>query len=355
MYRPRGIPTRRRAPRLVALLAALALADTAGAAERPGHHAAERVVSVYSARHYRSDEALYAAFTVRTGIRVNRVDGKEDELLEQLRSEGASGPADVFITVDAARIGHADALGLFQPLHSRVLASRIPARLRTSRWAAFSTRARVIVYAKGAVDPALIRNYEDLAAPALKGKVCARSGLHPYNLSLGAALLAHLGEARTEEWARGVVANLARPPRGTDGDQLRALVAGECQVALANTYYVARLMRSHRADDREAAAKLGVVWPDQQSFGAHVNVSAGGILRSARHPAEALAFLEYLASDEAQAHFAEGNEWPAVRTVRVRNAILDGFGPFKADPLDVEALTRNTLATWKIFERAGWR
>jgi iron(III) transport system substrate-binding protein len=350
----------RRSSRALAVHVALAvLASLAGAgpaAARPAHHAAERVVSVYSARHYRSDEALYAAFTAKTGIRVNRVDGKEDELFERIRTEGDRGPADVFITVDAARLGHADALELFRPLRSRLLEARIPATLRTATWAAFSTRARVIVYARGAIDPALIRNYEDLAAPALRGKVCQRSGTHPYNLSLGASLVAHLGEAGTEAWARGVVANFARPPRGTDTDQLRAVAAGECQVTLANTYYYARLVRSDRPEDREAAAKLGVVWPDQHRQGAHVNVSAGGILRTARHPAEALAFLEYLASDEAQAHFAEGNdEWPAVRSVKARNAVLDGLGPFRADPLHVETLTRNTLAAWRIFERVGWR
>jgi iron(III) transport system substrate-binding protein len=347
-----------RSPSRLLLLSAVALLASApaAAAERASRKPAERVVSVYSARHYRSDAALYAAFTAKTGIRVNRVDGKEEEIFERIRAEGADGPADVFITVDAARLGHADALGLFQPLQSKLLEARIPASLRTARWAAFSTRARLIVYAKGAVDPALLRTYEDLAAPALRGKLCARSGVHPYNLSLGAALLHHLGEARTEEWARGLVANLARPPRGSDPDQLRAVAAGECQVTLANSYYVARLLHSERAEDREAAAKLGVVWPNQQSFGAHVNVSAGGVLRSARHRAEAVAFLEYLAGDEAQAHFADGNdEWPAVKTVKGTNAALDSLGAFKADPLDVETLTRNTLAVWKVFERAGWR
>jgi iron(III) transport system substrate-binding protein len=343
-----GASMRRLVPALLSLAAALAAAPTPAAEER--------VVHVYSARHYKTDEALYAAFTQKTGIRVNRIEGKEDELLERIKNEGANSPADVFITVDAARLGQADALGLFAPLRSKVIEERIPANLRTATWAAFSTRARVIVYAKGKVDPATVQDYEDLAAPALKGKLCVRSGGHPYNLSLGSAMIAHLGEARTEEWAKGLVANLARAPKGGDTDQLRAVAAGECQVALSNSYYVARLMRSEKPEDREVVSKLGVVWPNQKNRGTHVNVSGGGVLKNARHPAEGLAFLEYLASDEAQAHFADGNdEWPAVRTAKVKNPALDALGPFQADRLDVAALSRSTAAAQKIYDRAGWR
>jgi iron(III) transport system substrate-binding protein len=344
------MPRRRRV--VVAVLAALAALSASSASSAA---AAERVVHLYSARHYKTDDVLYAGFTKRTGIRVNRIEGNEEELLERIRKEGSSGPADVFITVDAARLALVDGLGLLAPLRSKTIEARIPAPLRTRTWAAFSTRARVVVYAKGLVDPATIRNYEDLAAPALKGKLCVRSGLHPYNLSLGAAMLANLGEARTEEWAKGLVANLARAPRGSDTEQIRAVAAGECQVALANSYYVARLMRSDRPEDREAVSKIAVVWPNQANRGTHVNVSGGGVLRTARHPAEAIAFLEYLASDEAQAHFADGNdEWPAVRTVQVRNVAFDALGPWKADPLEVGTLARNTAAAQRIFERAGW-
>jgi len=332
------------------------LAVAAGALAAAPALAAERVVHIYSARHYRTDAVLYDGFTAKTGIRVNRIDGKEEELLERIKTEGSNGPADVFITVDAARLGHTDALGLFAPLRSRSIEARVPAALRTSRWAAFSTRARVIVYAKGAVDPATIRSYEDLAAPALKGKLCVRSGAHPYNLSLGSALVAHLGEQRTEQWARGIVANLARAPKGGDTDQLRAVAAGECDVALANSYYVARLMRSDKPEDREVVSRIGIAWPNQQNRGTHVNVSGGGVLKTAPHPAEALAFLEYLASDEAQAHFADGNdEWPAVRTAKVRNPALEALGTFKADALDVATLSRNTALAQKIYDRAGWR
>jgi iron(III) transport system substrate-binding protein len=342
-------------PRLAAVLPAL-VALAAAARPAPARAAEEKVLNLYSARHYQTDERLYADFTARTGIRVNRIEGKEDELLERIRNEGALGPADVLLTVDAARLGQADALGLFAPIRSKTLQERIPANLRTETWIAFSTRARVIVYDKAAIRAADVANYEDLADPKLKGKVCVRSGSHPYNLSLGASLIAHLGEERTERWARGLVANLARAPKGGDTDQLRAVAAGECAVALANSYYVARLMRSEKPEDREVVARLGVVWPNQGNRGTHVNVSGGGILETAPHPQAALAFLEYLASDEAQVHFADGNnEWPVVSTVTVKNPALEALGRFKSDPLHVGALSRNVPLAQKIFDRAGWR
>jgi iron(III) transport system substrate-binding protein len=342
------MPSSRLVPLLLGLLA-FALGTPAGFAQ-------DKVLNVYSARHYQTDERLYADFTRQTGIRVNRIEGKEDELLERIRNEGSRSPADVFITVDAARLAQADALGLFAPVRSSVLQERIPANLRTDTWFAFSTRARVIVYARASVDPANVQDYEDLADPKLKGKVCVRSGGHPYNLSLGSALISHLGEEKTERWARGLVANLARAPKGGDTDQIRSVAAGECQVALANSYYVARLMRSDKPEDRAAVERIGVVWPNQRNRGTHVNVSGGGMLKTAPHKQAAVRFLEYLASDEAQVHFADGNnEWPAVATVAVRNPALEALGKFKADPLNVGTLSRNTALAQKIFDRAGWR
>jgi iron(III) transport system substrate-binding protein len=334
--------------RFVSLLLALT-ASAAPAAE-------EKVLNLYSARHYQTDEKLYANFTSQTGIRVNRIEGKEDELLERIKNEGARSPADVLITVDAARLGQADALGLFAPLRSSVLEERIPANMRTDTWVAFSTRARVIVYNKASVKPADVQDYEDLASPKLKGKVCVRSGAHPYNLSLGSALISHLGEEKVERWARGLVANFARAPQGGDTDQIRSVAAGECQVALANSYYVARLMRSDKPDDKDAVARIGVVWPNQRNRGTHVNVSGGGVLKTAPHKEAAVKFLEYLASDEAQVYFADGNnEWPVVKTAAVRNPALESLGTFKSDPLHVGALSKNIALAQKIFDRAGWR
>ncbi len=313
-------------------------------------------LNLYSARHYQTDEALYAEFTQQTGIKINRIEGKEDELLERVKNEGASSPADVFITVDASRLELADKAGIFQPLNSKVIAERVPAHLRTPTWAAFSTRARVIVYNKVTIKPALVQSYEDLAKPALKGQVCVRSGAHPYNLSLGGAMIAHVGEAKTEEWARGVVANFARAPKGGDTDQLRAVAAGECGVAVSNSYYLARLMRSTKPEDQKAVRTLGVVWPNQASWGTHINVSGAGITKHAPHREAAVKFLEYLASDSAQRYFADGNnEWPVVQGVKVNNPALDALGDFKADELSIGQLSSNTALAQKVFDRAGWR
>lgn len=318
--------------------------------------AEEQVLNLYSARHYQTDEALYKEFTHRTGIVIKRIEGKEDELLERLRNEGGNSPADVFLTVDAARLAAAHELALFAPVRSPILEARIPAHLRTSDWFAFSTRARVIVYAKDAVRPDEIRTYNDLAKPSLRGKICSRSGSHPYNLSLMAAIIAHHGEAAAENWAKGVVANFARPPKGGDTDQILAVASGECAVALANTYYLARLMRSNKPEDRKAMEKITVVWPDQAGYGTHINVSGGGVLKTAPHKEAAIKFLEYLASDQAQRHFADGNnEWPAVVGVKIDNPALSSLGQFKADKLPVGSLAMYRTKAQMIFDRVGYR
>lgn len=318
--------------------------------------AQEPVLNLYSARHYQTDEALYANFTKQTGIRINRIEGKEEELLERIRNEGANSPADVLLTVDAARLANAHELGLFAPVRSTVLESRIPAHLRTEDWFAFSTRARVIVYAKSAVNADEVRNYADLADPRLKGKVCSRSGSHPYNLSLMASIIAHQGEAKAEAWAKGVVANFARAPKGGDTDQIKAVAAGECGVAISNTYYVARLMRSGKPEDKKVVERIGVVWPDQQGAGTHINVSGAGMLKNAPNKIAAVKFLEYLASDEAQVYFADGNnEWPAVPTVKIANPALEALGKFKADTLPVGSLAMHRAKAQIIFDRAGFR
>ena len=318
--------------------------------------AEEKVLNLYSARHYQTDEALYANFTQQTGIKINRIEGKEDELLERIKNEGANSPADVFLTVDAARLAKAHELGLFAPVTSKTLESRIPAHLRTEDWFSFSTRARVIVYNKGTVKAEDVQNYQDLANPKLKGKLCSRSGAHPYNLSLMASIIAHQGEAKAEELARGMVANFARAPKGGDTDQIKAVSAGECGVAISNTYYVARLMRSTKPEDQKVMEKLGVVWPNQSSTGAHINVSGGGMLKTAPNKDAAVKFLEYLASDAAQRYFADGNnEWPAVESVKVANPALDSLGKFKADKLPVKNLAMYQAKAQIIFDRAGFK
>jgi iron(III) transport system substrate-binding protein len=329
------------------------------AATAPSARAAEEaVVNLYSARHYQTDEALYANFTTATGIRINRIEAGDEQLVERLKSEGASSPADILLIVDAARLWQAQQAGLFQPVKSHVLDERIPPSLRdpAGNWFGFSYRARVIVYNRQTTNAADVASYASLGDPRNKGKICARSGSHPYNLSLVASRLAHDGEAKTEAWAKNVVANMARTPRGGDTDQIKAVAAGECGAALVNTYYYARLLRSTKPEDRDTVAKTGVVWPDQNGHGAHLNVSGGGVLKNAPHRENAIRFLEYLASDEAQVHFADGNnEWPAVKTVRVKNPALDAMGPFKADELSIALLGRNTSEAQKIVDRADWK
>jgi iron(III) transport system substrate-binding protein len=277
-------------------------------------------------------------------------------LLERIRNEGSNSPADVLLTVDAARLAAAHEMGLFAPVRRRCSKRAFRRICVPSDWFSFSLRARVIIYAKGAVKPEELQNYSDLADPRLKGKVCSRSGSHPYNLSLMASIIAHQGEAKAEEWARGVVANFARSPKGGDTDQIRAVAAGECAVALSNTYYLARLMRSDKPEDRRTMDRIVVVWPDQKGSGAHVNVSGGGILKNAPHREAAVKFLEYLASDQAQRYFADGNnEWPVVAGVKVSNPALEALGKFRADTLPVGSLAMYRAKAQMIFDRSGYR
>ena len=318
--------------------------------------AEEKILNLYSARHYQTDEALYTAFSQQTGIKINRIEGKEEELLERIKNEGANSPADIFLTVDAARLAKAHELGLFAPVASKTLESRIPDYLRTEDWFSFSTRARVIVFNKSTVKAEDVQNYADLANPKLKGKVCSRSGSHPYNLSLMASIIAHDGEAKAEELARGMVANFARAPKGGDTDQIKAVSAGECGAALANTYYVARLLRSTKPEEQKMMEKVGVVWPNQSTTGTHINISGGGMLKTAPHKEAAVKFLEYLASDSAQRYFADGNnEWPVVASVKVTNPALESLGKFKADKLPVKNLAMYQTKAQIIFDRAGFK
>ncbi|MGZ8229783.1 MAG: Fe(3+) ABC transporter substrate-binding protein [Burkholderiales bacterium] len=321
-------------------------------------HAQEKPLNLYSSRHYQTDEALYSNFTQQTGIKVNRIEAGEDPLIERLRNEGSASPADVLVTVDAGRLWRAEQLGLFQPVKSQVLETRLPDHMRApgSQWFGFSARARVIVYNKAAVNPADVQNYEDLANPKLKGKVCTRSGSHVYNLSLMSALIEHWGERKAEDWARGVVANFARAPKGGDTDQILSVAAGECGVAISNSYYFVRLMKSQKPEDRKAIQAVGLVWPNQKSFGTHMNISGAGVLKSAPHRDVAIRYLEYLASDTAQSYFANGNnEWPVAKGTKPDNPQLASLGTFKMDTLNIAALGKNQALAQKIFDRVGYK
>lgn len=341
----------RYATALVATLLASLMGSSPALAQDP-------VLNLYSSRHYQTDETLYANFTKATGIRINRIDGKEDELIQRIRREGAASPADVFITVDAANLQAADDAGLFASVRSKTLDTRIPAQFRgeDNHWFGFAYRARVIAYDRNTIKPEEVRDYTDLANPRFKGKICVRSGGHVYNRTLMASMIYHLGDENALDWARGLVANLARAPKGGDTDQIRAVAAGECDVAISNHYYYARLMASDKPADQDVIRKVGIVFPGQKGKGTHVNISGGGMLKHAPNKAAAVKFLEYLASDEAQAYFANGNnEWPAVASVKLDNRELDALGKFKVDQLSAGVLAQYTPKAQRFIDRAGWK
>ena len=314
-------------------------------------------LNIYSARHYDSDTLLYDGFQDATGIPVNVIEGEGPELLARMKAEGKNSPADVFLTVDAGNLWLAENEKLFQPAQSKVLDSRIPASLKSPKnlWFGFSTRARLIFVNATRVDPKLVPNYESLADPKLKGKICMRSSSAVYNLSLMGALIAHWGPAKAEQWAKGVVKNFARPPQGADTTLLQSVAAGECAITIANHYYFVRLQTSKVKGEVEAAKKLTKIFPDQDGLGTHVNVSGAGIMASAPHKAAAVKFLEYMASDEAQNIVANSNhEFPAVAAMP-RSRELTALGTFKADPLNVSVYGENQAQAQAIFDRAGWR
>ena len=330
-----------------------------------GAAAQEQVLNIYSARHYPTDEALYSDFSKATGIKINRVDADDAGILARLRAEGTASPADVILLVDAARLWRAEVDGLFQPVKSKLLEAAIPANLRAkpadeggTAWWGLSTRARVIVYDKARFSAADVDSYEKLADPKLRGTLCIRSGSHPYNLSLFGAMNEHLGPQKTEAWLQGLVANLARSPKGGDTDQIKGVASGECAVAVTNTYYLARLMRSAKPEEQALAAKVGVVFPNQASWGTHMNVAGGAVARYAKHPENAVRFLEYLASPSAQNHFANGNnEWPVAKGVVLENAALKSMsgGGFKSELIPISAVGMNQVKVQQMLDRVGFK
>ncbi len=336
--------------------ALLALGLAAGCGRSPQSEAG--VLNVYSARHYQSDEALYEAFTRATGIRVRRIEGTDDALIERILQEGDASPADVLVTVDAGRLWRAEQAGVFQQVESPLLRERIPDNLRhpEGKWFGFSSRARMIFYDPERIEEGAISDYEDLADPRWAGELCIRSGGNIYNLSLMASLIAHHGLEAAESWARGVVANFARNPQGGDTDQIRAVAAGECGIAVANSYYFARLLASGDPADRAAVEKLRWVFPNQDDRGTHVNISGAGITAGAPNAAQALAFLEFLASSEAQTLFARGNnEYPVVAGAALQNPALEQLGPFRADPIDAALYGVHQAEAQRALDRAGWK
>jgi iron(III) transport system substrate-binding protein len=332
-----------------------------------GHaaNAQEQVLNIYSARHYPTDEALYSNFTKATGIKINRVDADDAGILARLKAEGTASPADVILLVDAARLWKGEVEGLFQPVKSKLLDDTIPAQFHgkpladgSVPWFGFSTRARVIVYDKLKVKKDDVDTYEELGDPKNKGKLCIRSGSHPYNLSLFGAVTEHLGVEKTEVWLKGMVSNMARAPKGGDTDQIRAVGSGECSIAVTNSYYLARLMRSSTPEDKALMDRVNVVFPNQASWGTHVNIAGGAVAKNAKNPANAVKFLEYLASPQAQEHFANGNnEWPVAKGVKLNNPALQTMtgGAFKSETIPISVVGMNQVKVQQMLDRVGFR
>ena len=324
----------------------------------------EQVINLYSARHYPTDEALYSDFTKVTGIKINRVDSDDAGIIARLKAEGSASPADLILLVDAARLWKGEVDGMFLPVKSKTLEIVVPAQLRSkptddgTAWFGLSTRARVVVYDKLKINKADVDTYEELGDPKNKGQLCIRSGSHPYNLSLFGAMTEHLGPAATEAWLKGMVDNMARAPKGGDTDQIKAVASGECGIAVTNTYYLARLMRSANPADKAVAERVGVVFPNQQSWGTHVNVAGGAVARYAKNPGNAVKFLEYLVSPEAQNHFANGNdEWPVVKGLKLENPALNAMtgGNFKSEVIPISAVGMNQIKVQQMLDRVGFR
>ena len=313
-------------------------------------------LNLYSSRHYDTDERLYSDFTEQTGITINRIEANADELIARMIAEGRNSPADVLLTVDTSRLERAKDAGVLQAVESEVLESRIPEYLQDSdnQWFGFSQRARIIFYDKADVsDPP--QSYVDLANPAYKGLVCHRSSTNVYSQTLLSSIIENHGEEAATNWARGVVENFARDPQGGDTDQLRGLVSGECDVSISNTYYFARaLRRDVDGLSQEALEGIGWVFPAQNAEGAHMNLSGGGVAAFSPNRDNAILFLEYLASDQAQQYFSAGNdEYPAVPGVGLSTSVAT-LGLFKPDDVNLSRVARNVGKAQQIFNEAGW-
>lgn len=320
--------------------------------------AANEVVNLYSARHYDTDNSIYEGFTAKTGIKVNLVEADADKLIERIKSEGANSPADVLITVDAGRLWRAQEAGILQPVSSPKLMS-LPKSLYEPRghWFGLTKRARVIVYNKERVKESDLSTYEDLANPKWKGRLVIRTSTHVYNQSLTGSVLAALGSAKTEAWAKGLVANFARSPEGNDTAQIKAVAAGLADVTLVNQYYVLRLAQSKKPEEQAIAAKIGMFFPNQKDRGTHINISGGGVVKTAPNREAAIKFLEYLASKDAQEIFAKGNyEYPVLGGIPLDSALASYSKNFKKeDKLNAAVYGRNNAEALKIMDRAGWK
>jgi len=315
-------------------------------------------VNLYSARKEKLIKPLLDKFTEQTGIKVNLVTGKADALLKRLQTEGRNSPADIFITTDAGRLYRAKQSGVLQPISSEKLTQSIPENLRDPEgfWFGLSQRARPIFYVKGKVKPDELSTYEDLASDKWKQRICIRSSNNIYNQSLVASMIAHNGVEKTEQWARKFVANFAKPPKGGDRDQIKAAAAGQCDLAIANTYYYGAMLNNKKDPKQVAAAKaVAIFWPNQNDRGTHVNVSGIGITKAAKNKENAVKLMEFLVNPDSQKWYADVNyEYPVVKDVAWSDT-LKSWGTFKADTLNLSKLGELNAEAVKLMDRAGWK
>lgn len=347
----------RRALLTTALLFALPLAACGDREADTTADAPSGELNLYTARHYDGDLQVYAAFEKATGIKVNRIEGNADQLIARMRTEGEASPADVFVTADAGALWRAQNGGLLQPVTTEALTAAVPANLREPEGHFFgmSRRARVVAYDATKVRPEEVDTYEELASPRFRGRLCVRSSDHVYNLSLVGALLEAWGPDKTRQWVEGVVANMARPPEGGDRDQIRAVGAGVCEVAITNSYYYIRMDRSTDAADVTLTERVKLAFPSLEGQGAHVNVSGGGVARNAPNRAAAIAFLEFLATPEAQILNSDmNNEFPAANGVQAPAGVRE-FENFTAHPMNIAVYGRRQSEAQSLMTAAGWR
>ena len=314
-------------------------------------------VNVYSHRHYDADRILFEKFTEKTSIAVNVVKASADQLIKRLEIEGDESPADILITVDAGRLYRAKQKGLLQPTNSDVLKAQVPAHLRDTEghWYGLTFRARVMVYSKDRVKPEQLSTYEALTEPQWKGKILIRSSQNIYNQSLMASMIVAHGSEGAAKWAKGMIANFARTPKGNDRDQIKAIAGGIGDVAIVNTYYIGRLLTSSDETERNAGSQVGIFFPNQAGRGAHVNVSGSGVTKSAKNLKNAIALLEFLSSPEAQQTFADANsEYPVNPQVEA-TSLVKSWGKFKSDQINLSLLGKKNFEAVKIFAQRGWR
>ena len=317
-------------------------------------------VNIYTSRHYDVDDILYAEFTKKTGIQVNVISGSGVALMERLKSEGKNSPGDVFFTVDAGNLANFQKGGFLQPITSQKIKDLVPEELRgvNDEWVAIAKRARVIFYNPESITQDEIDGirYEELSEEKWRGRVVIRSSSNMYNQSLVSSLISNLGEETTEQWAKGLVKNMARNPQGNDRSQLMAVANGVADLAIANTYYVGIMLSGKGGDEQQKAAeKLKVAFPNQNDRGAHINISGGGILKYSPNKDNAEKFLEFLLSVEAQSHIVNNSfEYPVIEAVQP-HPIIDNLGEFKMDNTSVSDFGKYNPIAVKLMDRAGWK